>query len=90
METNNKYMVKIVNLFSTVLEVEAKDEEDAKVQAHKKYTLNPEENRKAYYESTLPPQHWAVITKEKYEQIKQDVEAELKNNPEKVDNIITQ
>lgn len=77
METKTKYMVKIVNLFSVILEVEADSEEGAKVEAHKEYTKNPDEHRRAFYEATLPPTQWSVITKEKYEELKAKVEAEV-------------
>jgi hypothetical protein len=83
METKNTYMVKIVNLFSIIMEVEASSEEDARVQAHKKYTLDPEENRRAFYEATLPPNQWSVITKEEYDKLKAKVEAEMEMREEK-------
>jgi len=83
METKNTYMVKIVNLFSIIMEVEASSEEDARVQAHKQYTLDPEENRRAFYEATLPPNQWSVITKEKYDELKAKVEAEMEVRKEK-------
>lgn len=78
MEEKNTYMVKIVNLFSIIMEVEAKDEGSARIEAHKKYTSNPEDHRKAFYEATLPPDQWAVITKDKYEELKAKVESEIK------------
>ena len=89
MEEKNTYMVKIVNLFSVILEVEAEGEEEARVEAHKKYTANPDEHRKAFYEATLPPNQWSVITKEKYEELKAKVEAEmLKEDSSSQDNKI--
>lgn len=76
----NKYMVKIVNLFSSVVEVEAIDEEGARDEAHKVLQSGSSDLGKAFYESTLPRENWAVITKEKYEEIKQQVESDLKNS----------
>jgi len=78
MEEKNTYMVKVVNLFSTIIEVEAKDEESARLEAQEMYTANPEAYRKAFYEATLPPEQWAVISKEKYEELKAQVESEIK------------
>ncbi len=77
MDQESQYMVKIVNLFSTIIEVTAKNEDEAREKAKEKYSLNPNENRNAFYESTLPPEHWAVITKEGYDKIKKEIEAEL-------------
>jgi hypothetical protein len=91
MEEKNTYMVKIVNLFSVILEVEATSEEEARIEAHKEYTKNPEDHRKAFYEATLPPNQWSVITKEKYEELKAQVEAEFqdKNGNDQENKIIS-
>ena len=70
-------MVKIVNLFSVVMEVDADNEGDARIEAHKEYTKNPENHRRAFYEATLPPDQWSVITKEKYEELKAQIETKV-------------
>ena len=77
----NKYMVKVVNVFSNVIEVEAEDEDGAKKAAEAKL-VDPNNNEKVehFYESTLPPEHWAVISKDKYEELKSQVEAGLVPN----------
>lgn len=74
----NKYMVKVINLFASVVEVEAESEDGAREKA-KDFLLNSEEeDRPTFYEGTLPPKDWAVITKEKYDELKAKIESDLK------------
>jgi len=72
----NKYMVKVVNLFATIVEVEAENEDAAREKAKEEFhTVN--KDRQTFYESTLPPEHWSVITKEKYEELKAKIVSDL-------------
>lgn len=76
----NKYVVKVVNIFSNLIEVEAEDEASAREAAKTKLIdPNNDDQFQHFYESTLPEEHWAVITKDKYEQIKAEVESGIKN-----------
>jgi hypothetical protein len=87
----NKYKVKISHVFSEVLDVEASNENEAK---EKVKTEIQKENRtpNPQYETTLPSEHWAVISEEKYNEMVKQFEAELakqkKGNNEE-SNIIT-
>lgn len=90
----NKYVVKVVNLFSNIVEVEAEDENGAREAAKAKLVdSNNDEQFQHFYESTLPEEHWAVITKEKYEELKAEVEKSLKessvNASKEASNIVT-
>lgn len=90
----NKYVVKVVNVFSNIVEVEAEDENGAREAAKAKLTdSNNEEHFQHFYESTLPEEHWAVITKEKYDELKAEVEKSLEegseNTNEEQSNIVT-
>jgi hypothetical protein len=74
----NKYVVKVSSIFSNIIEVEAENEDMARVKAQE-YLENrneDEQNKDAirhYYESTFPPEHWPVISQEKYEELKAEV-----------------
>jgi hypothetical protein len=87
----NKYKVKISHVFSEVLEIEAANEEEAKEKA--KAELQKEERElKPQYEATIPSEHWAVITEEKYNEMVKQFEAELAKQQEgnkEESNIIT-
>lgn len=90
----NKYVVKVVNLFSNIVEVEAEDENGAREAAKANLVdSNNDEQFQHFYESTLPEEHWAVITKEKYEELKAEVEKSLEessaNTNEEASNIVT-
>ena len=90
----NKYVVKVVNLFSNIVEVEANSEDEARQAAKAKLVdSNNNEQFQHFYESTLPEEHWAVITKEKYEELKVEVEKSLEgidqNSNKETSNIIT-
>lgn len=76
-----KYVVKISSVFSNIIDVEAEDEQDARDKARMiledKDKSDDDGNNprfKHYYESTFPPEHWPVITQEKYEELKKEVQ----------------
>jgi hypothetical protein len=73
----NKYVVKVVNVFSNLIEVEANNEEEAKQKA-KEVLLNQteEQNIPLNYDATLPEEHWGVITKEEFDKLQAEVETE--------------
>jgi hypothetical protein len=75
----NKYVVKVVNVFSNLIEVDANNEEEAKQKA-KEVLLNQteEQNIPLNYDATLPEEHWGVITKEEFDKLQAEVEAEQK------------
>ena len=68
----NKYVVKVANVFANYIEVDAENEEGAKEAA--KNLLSKEDLISAfkhYYEATIPPEHWGVITKEEFDKLQQ-------------------
>jgi len=67
---NTKYMVKVVNVFSNFIPVEATDENEAREKA-KELLLNNETEKKFqhFYETTLPQDNWAVITQEQFDKM---------------------
>jgi hypothetical protein len=73
----NKYIVKVVNVFSNLVEVEANNEEEAKEKA-KEVLMNQTEDQNVplTYDATLPEEHWGVITKEEFDKLQAEVEAE--------------
>lgn len=75
----NKYVVKVVNVFSNLIEVDANNEEEAKQKA-KQVLLSQTENDNIplNYDATLPEEHWGVITKEEFDKLQAEVEAEQK------------
>ena len=81
----NKYKVKIAHVFSEVLDVEAASEEEARQKA---IDILKGENYKGspHYETTLPLEHWPVVTEEQYNEMVTQFKEEL--NKEK-SNIIT-
>ncbi len=78
----NKYKVKITHVFSEIIDVDAENEDQAREKATAEIQ---KENRNAqpHYETTLPTEHWPVITEEKYnemvENFKKEVEQEESN-----------
>ena len=87
----NKYRVKVSHVFSEVLDVEAANENEAR---EKVKTQLQDEERSAtpQYETTLPSEHWAVITEEKYNEMVKQFEQELAKHQEgnkEESNIIT-
>jgi hypothetical protein len=73
----DKYVVKVVHIFSNIIETDAASEEEARHNALE-ILEKSDEGFKNYYESTLPPENWAVILKTDYDKIKAQVEEELK------------
>lgn len=75
----NKYVVKVSSIFSNIIEVDANNEEEARKNAEE-FLKNREAKDQAmrhYYESTFPPEHWPVITQEKYDQLKEEVKSQV-------------
>jgi hypothetical protein len=73
----DKYIVKVVHVFSNLVEVEAESEDDARHKALEN-VQNTKEELKNYYESTLPIENWAVIEKTEFDKIKAEVEEKIK------------
>ena len=68
-----KYIVKVINVFSNLISVDANNEEEAKEKAKELLVNKPQgEEFEHLYESTLPSDHWAVITKEDFDKLKED------------------
>jgi hypothetical protein len=83
----NKYKVKISHVFSEILDVEATNEEEARKKV--KLELEKEDRPAApQYETTLPMEHWPVITEEKYNELIKDVGAKLTEEKESSNIII--
>jgi hypothetical protein len=78
----NKYKVKITHVFSEVVDIEAENEDQARERATTEIQKD-NRNSKPHYETTLPSEHWPVITEEKYnemvENFKKEVEQEESN-----------
>jgi hypothetical protein len=84
----NKYIVKVINVFSNLIAVDANNEEEAKEKAKELLLNKPEgEEFEHLYESTLPSDHWAVITKEDFDKLKEDFAKSLE--PQEKSRIIT-
>jgi hypothetical protein len=83
-----KYIVKVINVFSNLISVDANNEEEAKEKAKQLLVNKPEgEEFEHLYESTLPSDHWAVITKEDFDKLKEDFQKSLE--PQEKSRIIT-
>jgi hypothetical protein len=82
----NKYKVKVTHVFSEVIDISANNEEDAREKA-KEY-LSKEEEMKASYEATLPPEHWAILSQEKYDEMVKQFEAKLAEQKEESNIIV--
>jgi hypothetical protein len=83
-----KYIVKVINVFSNLIAVDANNEEEAKEKAKELLVNKPEgEEFEHLYESTLPSDHWAVITKEDFDKLKEDFQKSLE--PQEKSRIIT-
>ena len=64
-------------MFANYIEVDAEDESRAKDAA--KDVLNKEDivkSFKHYYEATIPPEHWGVITKEEFDKLQEEKASE--------------
>lgn len=81
----NKYKVKVSHVFSEIIDVEADSEDSAREGA---ITLLQDEDRQGApsYETTLPPEHWPVISAEKFEEMVKEFQSNLNKEPS---NIIT-
>ena len=77
----NKYKVKITHVFAEIIDVEANNEEEARQLALENLQKDDRE-LKAAYETTLPMEHWPVITEEKYNEMVAKIEAELAKQEE--------
>ena len=83
----NKYKVKVSHIFSEVLDIEADTEEAAKEIAEQEIKKE-DRNSNIEYETTVPSEHWPVISEEKLKELMEQFEAA--NAPKKEDsNIIT-
>jgi hypothetical protein len=93
----NKYVVKVSSIFSNIINVEAEDEDMAKVKAkdflESRENSDKEEPMRHYYESTFPPEHWSVITEDKYNELKAEIQKSIEGSSQddggEVSNIIT-
>jgi len=83
-----KYIVKVINVFSNLIAVDANNEEEAREKAKELLVNKPDgEEFEHLYESTLPSDHWAVITKEDFDKLKEDFQKSLE--PQEKSRIIT-
>jgi hypothetical protein len=83
-----KYIVKVINVFSNLISVDANNEEEAKEKAKELLVNKPDgEEFQHVYESTLPPEHWAVITQEDFDKLKDEFQKTLE--PQEKSRIIT-
>ena len=83
-----KYIVKVINVFSNLIAVDANNEEEAREKAKELLVNKPDgEEFEHLYESTLPSDHWAVITKEDFDKLKEDFQKSLE--PQEKSSIIT-
>jgi hypothetical protein len=83
-----KYIVKVINVFSNLIAVDANNEEEAKEKAKELLLNKPDgEEFEHLYESTLPSDHWAVITQEDFDKLKEDFAKSLE--PQEKSRIIT-
>ena len=83
-----KYIVKVINVFSNLIAVDANNEEEAREKAKELLVNKPDgEEFEHLYESTLPSDHWAVITKEDFDKLKEDFAKSLE--PQEKSRIIT-
>lgn len=77
----NKYKVKVAHMFSELIDVEANSPEEAKEKA-KDVLRDHNRDSDPSYETTIPPEHWPVITEEEYNAILKEYEAEIKKASE--------
>lgn len=87
----NKYKVKVSHLFSEVFDIEAENENEAREKARVELEKDSHEV-KPQYETTLPLEHWPVITEEQFNKLVKDFQSELAKQEEgnkESSNIIT-
>jgi len=83
-----KYIVKVINVFSNLISVDANNEEEAKEKAKELLVNKPDgKDFQHLYESTLPSEHWSVITQEDFDKLKDDFQKTLE--PQEKSRIIT-
>jgi len=70
---NTKYIVKVINVFSNIIPVEATSEDGAREKA-KEFILNKENEGtlEHIYENTLSSENWPVITEEEFDKMKDE------------------
>jgi hypothetical protein len=83
----NKYKVKITHVFYEILDIEAENEDAARALAFE-IVQKEDYNNKPQYETTIPLEHWAVITEEDFNKMVKDFESNTEQNKEP-SNIIT-
>lgn len=83
-----KYIVKVINVFSNLVQVSANNETEAREKAKELILNKPEQQLDHQYESTLPSDHWAVITQEDFDKLKDDFQKTLEE-PQEESRIIT-
>lgn len=77
----NKYVVKMVHVFSTIVEVDADSKESAVDEAEKKFSSQSDQGSQIYYEATMDKKNWAVLTLEEYNELKEKIKQDLEKNP---------
>jgi hypothetical protein len=75
----NKYKVKITHVFSELIDVEAENEESAKLEA-KKLIESEDRAARPAYEATIPEEHWPVITEEDFNKLVVEQKEKLSSN----------
>lgn len=82
-----KYVVKVINVFSNLIPVEATSQDEAREKA-KELFLNKENEGKYQhlYENTLPSENWAVITQAEFDKMRDEF---LASQEAEESNIIT-
>ena len=76
----NKYKVKITHVFSEVIDVEAENEESAKLEAKKLIDSKDRTARSPVYEATISEEHWPVITEEDFNKLVIEQKEKLSSN----------
>jgi len=77
----NKYIVRVPNVFANLIEIDANNEEEAKQKV--KELLTNKENKNdypLYYEATIPENHWNVILKEEYDKLQEAAQENQEDN----------
>lgn len=76
-------MVKVMNLFSNLIEVEAQDADEARSKV-KEMLQNKKDDTEfpLFYEVTIPDEHWGVIEKEEFDRLQEEMKAAQKEAEE--------
>lgn len=75
MENNIKHIVRVPNIFSYIIEVDAPDKQEALKKTEK--LLQSDEikaEHQLFYETTFAPEHWSVLTVQEIEKLREGVE----------------